>query len=152
MHRRFVLLPLLALALMAPVSAMAAANATAAASAAIPPTAELSARDRPTRKPAVTSARSPAATPVRRSAKAQRKARRGQPRSYGFLPGVRTPEQIEHQRRADARRGWIVFDGWGNVYRYGIPGAGFHRGRWSGGTLGPCWTQTPIGPLWNCGK
>jgi hypothetical protein len=59
---------------------------------------------------------------------------------YGFLPGYRTPEQIERER-ARAR---------GPEYWYGSPR--FYRGRWNGGGFGPCWTQTPIGNMWNCGK
>jgi hypothetical protein len=58
---------------------------------------------------------------------------------YGFLPGYRSPEQIERES-ARAR---------GPVYWYGGPG--FYRGRWNGGGFGPCWTPTPIGPHWNCG-
>jgi hypothetical protein len=23
--------------------------------------------------------------------------------------------------------------------------------RYNGGSFGPCWTRTPIGPIWNCG-
>src|ERR1035437_5063944 len=38
----------------------------------------------------------------------------------------------------------------GPVYWYGGPG--FYRGRWNGGGFGPCWTQTPIGNVWNCGR
>ncbi len=26
------------------------------------------------------------------------------------------------------------------------------RERWNGGGFGPCWTQTPIGNVWNCGE
>jgi hypothetical protein len=59
---------------------------------------------------------------------------------YGFLPGYRTPEQIESDEARHRRRVW-----W-----YGGPG--FYRGRWNGGGFGPCWTQTPIGNVWNCGK
>jgi hypothetical protein len=59
---------------------------------------------------------------------------------YGFLPGYRTPEQIEADEARHARRVW-----W-----YGGPG--FYHGRWNGGGFGPCWTQTPIGNVWNCGK
>jgi hypothetical protein len=59
---------------------------------------------------------------------------------YGFLPGYRTPERIEWER-ARSR---------GPVYWYGGPG--FYKGRWNGGGFGPCWTQTPIGPIWNCGR
>ncbi|ABD07420.1 conserved hypothetical protein [Rhodopseudomonas palustris HaA2] len=40
--------------------------------------------------------------------------------------------------------------GWSGEWRYlGRPG--FYRGRYNGGSFGPCWTQTPIGPVWNCG-
>jgi hypothetical protein len=59
---------------------------------------------------------------------------------YGFLPGYRTPEQIEADEARHAKRVW-----W-----YGGPG--FYHGRWNGGGFGPCWTQTPIGNVWNCGK
>jgi hypothetical protein len=59
---------------------------------------------------------------------------------YGFLPGYRSPERIELEQ-ARAR---------GPVYWYGGPG--FYRGRWNGGGFGPCWTQTPIGNVWNCGR
>jgi|SRR5258706_6764290 hypothetical protein len=59
---------------------------------------------------------------------------------YGFLPGYRTPERIEAEQARNR----------GPVYWYGGPG--FYRGRWNGGGFGPCWTQTPIGNVWNCGK
>jgi hypothetical protein len=59
---------------------------------------------------------------------------------YGFLPGYRTPEQIEFDEARHPRR----------VYWYGGPG--FYHGRWNGGGFGPCWTQTPIGNVWNCGR
>lgn len=59
---------------------------------------------------------------------------------YGFLPGYRTPEQIQWQRSRNRPPYW-----W-----YGYPQ--FYRGRWNGGGFGPCWTQTPIGLIWNCGK
>jgi hypothetical protein len=62
---------------------------------------------------------------------------------YGFLPGYRSPERIAWEDfRARARRG--------PQYWYGYPR--FYRGRWNGGGFGPCWTQTPIGPIWNCGR
>jgi hypothetical protein len=62
---------------------------------------------------------------------------------YGYLPGYRSPERLEWER---ARARWRdPFNTW-----YGYPG--FYRGRWNGGGFGPCWTQTPIGPVWNCGK
>ena len=37
----------------------------------------------------------------------------------------------------------------GNYY-YGAPG--FVRGQYNGGSMGPCWTLTPIGYQWNCGR
>jgi len=40
----------------------------------------------------------------------------------------------------------------GGEWRYGWGGPRFYRGRWNGGGFGPCWTQTPIGPMWNCGQ
>jgi hypothetical protein len=61
---------------------------------------------------------------------------------YGFLPGYRSPERIEWEwKRAQNRA---------PAYWYGGPG--FYRGRWTGGGFGPCWTQTPIGNVWNCGR
>ena len=59
---------------------------------------------------------------------------------YGFLPGYRSPERIEWERAQHREP----------VYWYGRPG--FYRGRWTGGGFGPCWTQTPIGNVWNCGR
>jgi len=63
---------------------------------------------------------------------------------YGFLPGYRTPEQIAREDE------WLFWRRHPNYYWYGGPR--FHRGRWNGGGFGPCWTPTPIGPVWNCGK
>jgi hypothetical protein len=37
----------------------------------------------------------------------------------------------------------------GSWHYFGWPG--FYGGRYNGGTFGPCWTRTPIGPIWNCG-
>ena len=59
---------------------------------------------------------------------------------YGFLPGYRSPERIEWEEARNRRQ----------VHWYGGPG--FYRGRWNGGGFGPCWTQTPIGNVWNCGR
>jgi hypothetical protein len=64
---------------------------------------------------------------------------------YGFLPGYRPPEVIERER---AEHYYRVF---GPQY-YGPAWPRFYRGRWNGGGFGPCWTQTPIGPMWNCGR
>jgi hypothetical protein len=64
---------------------------------------------------------------------------------YGFLPGYRPPEVIERDRAAHYYRVY------GPRY-YGPAWPGFYRGRWNGGGFGPCWTQTPIGSMWNCGR
>ena len=37
----------------------------------------------------------------------------------------------------------------GDWHYFGRPG--FYGGRFNGGSFGPCWTRTPIGPVWNCG-
>jgi hypothetical protein len=63
---------------------------------------------------------------------------------YGFLPGVRTPRQIERDR---ARRYYASGPHW-----YGPAIPGFYRGRWNGGGFGPCYTLTPIGYQWTCGR
>lgn len=73
---------------------------------------------------------------------------------YGFLPGVRTPAQIERARMAAWRRDHAFYSRHGyprvSYYRWSSPG--FYRGRWNGGSMGPCWTLTPIGYQWNCGR
>jgi hypothetical protein len=85
---------------------------------------------------------------------------------YGFLPGYHQPLNnaaplfkqkaavLRHARRH--RLHWYIyparqyFNGWEGEWRY--PGRpGFYRGRFNGGSIGPCWTRTPIGPVWNCG-
>jgi hypothetical protein len=73
-----------------------------------------------------------------------RTKRRPAPRNeYGFLPGYRPPEVVERQDR------WL-YSRRHPSYWYGWPG--FYRGRWNGGGFGPCWTQTPIGNMWDCGR
>jgi hypothetical protein len=69
---------------------------------------------------------------------------------YGFLPGVRSPEYIAAQRRATRDPGF----GWYGSRYYGYPVgvAGFYHGQWNGGSFGPCWTRTPAGMMWNCGR
>jgi len=64
---------------------------------------------------------------------------------YGFLPGYRPPEVIERERAEHYYRTH------GPQY-YGPAWPGFYRGRWNGGGFGPCYTQNPIGPMWNCGR
>jgi len=76
---------------------------------------------------------------------------------YGFLPGYRQPPYIAEWRDRSPRYGGGDDDNdlhyWSDgEWRYGWGGPGFYRGRWNGGTFGPCWTQTPIGPMWNCGR
>jgi hypothetical protein len=84
---------------------------------------------------------------------------------YGFLPGYEQPlnNSLPLYRQKDAmrryaksqRRPWYIdptpqyywYDG--NPHYFGRPG--FYRGHYNGGSFGPCWTQTPIGPVWNCG-
>jgi hypothetical protein len=66
---------------------------------------------------------------------------------YGFLPGYRTPEQIDRERAA---HDWEVN---GPLYHfYGPAWPMFYNNRYNGGGFGPCYTQTPIGPIWNCGR
>ena len=64
---------------------------------------------------------------------------------YGFLPGYRPPEVIARER-------WEHYDRLYGPHYYGPAWPRFYRGRWNGGGFGPCWTQTPIGPMWNCGQ
>lgn len=76
---------------------------------------------------------------------------------YGFLPGYRQPAPLSDWRDRSPRYGGGDFDVspryWsGGEWRYGWGYPRFYRGRWNGGTFGPCWTQTPIGPMWNCGR
>lgn len=63
---------------------------------------------------------------------------------YGFLPGyeppqiTRGPKFGSHPWVRDSTYPW-----------WGYPG--FYRGRFNNGGFGPCYTKTPIGPIWNCG-
>jgi hypothetical protein len=75
---------------------------------------------------------------------------------YGFLPGYRPrleetnglPILGPDPRR---KREWRYVDYYGNVgYGWGRPG--FYRGRYNGGSFGPCWTSTPIGMMPTCGQ
>ncbi|RAI40262.1 hypothetical protein [Rhodoplanes roseus] len=80
-------------------------------------------------------------------------------RGYGFLPGYEPPDRPSpYASRYDSwiarpygpGRRYLTPGGWQWVYGWG--GARFYQGRWNGGGFGPCWTDTPIGPVWNCGK
>jgi hypothetical protein len=84
---------------------------------------------------------------------------------YGFLPGYHQPpsnsQPLSTQKDAlrriarHERRPWYIdpvpsYYGYdGDWHYFGWPG--FYGGRYNGGTFGPCWTRTPIGPIWNCG-
>ena len=85
---------------------------------------------------------------------------------YGFLPGYTQPVnnslplyvQKDAMRRlasSERRHSYIdpvpFYYGYdGDPHYFGRPG--FYDGRYNGGSLGPCWTRTPIGPVWNCGR
>lgn len=74
---------------------------------------------------------------------------------YGFLPGYHQPPSnsvpiygLKGSSRGD--RAYVPhywYDG--GRYYFGDPG--FYERRYNGGSFGPCWTWTPIGPMWNCG-
>src|SRR6202020_3464683 len=84
---------------------------------------------------------------------------------YGFLPGYHQPLNNslplyaqEASTLRGARRGrrpWYIdpvprYYGYdGDWHYFGRPG--IYGGRYNGGSFGPCWTRTPIGPIWNCG-
>lgn len=76
------------------------------------------------------------------------------PKGVGFLPGYRTPVEIERDRHKEIQRERRAYYRAGGpriaYWRYAQPQ--FYRGRWNGGDFGPCWTVTPIGYQWNCGK
>ena len=75
---------------------------------------------------------------------------------YGFLPGYHQPPNDSRPvfgakgavtGEPDYSPQYFGYDGeWHYVGRPGI-----YHGRSNGGTFGPCWTWTPIGPIWNCG-
>lgn len=81
---------------------------------------------------------------------------------YGFLPGYRQPPALTDWRAQNRISAWralheprylAIYPYSGNAQlRYGWGEPGIYRGRWNGGSFGPCWTQTPIGMIWNCGQ
>jgi len=88
---------------------------------------------------------------ARRSAPRQSANRRW--RGTGFLPGYRPqiPNSIPLDRTAVA--GGYEMRYWHRgQYLYGWGRPRFYRGRWNGGGFGPCWTTTPIGMMWTCGR
>jgi hypothetical protein len=73
-------------------------------------------------------------------------------RGYGFLPGYRQPD-LNDTRPRKTYHYWQGYDWDGYpVGSWGTGGYGgmWYRGRFTNG-LGPCWSRTPIGPMWNCG-
>lgn len=73
-------------------------------------------------------------------------------KGYGFLPGYPRTERERARDRYYATGGNPRYiDRWGRV-SYGFGGPGFYRGQYNGGSFGPCWTSTPIGMMWNCGR
>lgn len=69
-------------------------------------------------------------------------------------PGYRSPEQIErqhHDRIQRDRRAYYRAGGQ-RIYYWSDPNPRYYRGQWNRGSFGPCYTQTPIGAVWNCGK
>jgi len=74
---------------------------------------------------------------------------------YGFLPGYHQPPNnnvpIYGPRGAIGDGPEYVPSYWDYRGHYYFGRPGFYRGRYNGGSFGPCWTPTPIGPIWNCG-
>jgi len=96
-----------------------------------------------------------AASPAAGKAPAKVTVRKQAWHGYGFLPGYRPyvndldwRGRSVHYVHPDPRYLNLYTGQWN--YGWGRPG--FYRGRWNGGSFGPCWTYTPIGPMWNCGQ
>ena len=74
---------------------------------------------------------------------------------YGFLPGYHQPPNntipVYGERGAIRGRPDYSPSYWYNGDRYYFGQPGFDRGHYNGGSFGPCWNWTPIGPIWNCG-
>ena len=74
---------------------------------------------------------------------------------YGFLPGYHQPPSNSAPVYASkGRKGGTpayVPSYWYDGGRYYFGDPGFFRRQYNGGSFGPCWTWTPIGPIWNCG-
>ena len=87
-------------------------------------------------------------------------------KGYGFLPGYPKTERERRQQRLERLRseprfytyygghylgGGFYSGGYVTGPSYGFGPPGYVNGRWNGGSIGPCYTQTPIGFIWNCG-
>jgi hypothetical protein len=76
---------------------------------------------------------------------------------YGFLPGYRQPPALTDwraQNRISEYRALTegrYYDWYGEPH-YGWGRPGYYRGRFNGGSFGPCWTSTPIGMMPTCGQ
>jgi hypothetical protein len=73
-------------------------------------------------------------------------------------PGYRSPREIEREEtkawRRDRAFAWRHNAPRAYYYYYGPPyyNGRFGANRYDSLQVGPCWTQTPIGAMWNCGK
>jgi hypothetical protein len=119
-----------------PLLAILFALAIGAPTFASPALADTSAQTPPKKKPAVT----------RHTAKHAKR--------WATPPGYRTPAQIEraHRDRIQRDRRAYYRAGGQRIYYWSDPNPRFYRGQWNGGSFGPCYTWTPIGAVWNCGK
>jgi hypothetical protein len=76
---------------------------------------------------------------------------------YGFLPGYRQPPALTDWRAQNdiseyrAQTEGRYYD-WNGDPHYGFGYPGYYRGRYNGGSFGPCWTSTPIGFMPTCGQ
>jgi hypothetical protein len=74
---------------------------------------------------------------------------------YGFLPGYRPwVNDLDRQGRSVRVTHYEPrYLNWQTgQWNYGWGYPGFYRGRWNGGSFGPCWTYTPIGMMPTCGQ
>ena len=97
-----------------------------------------------------------AAAPANKPAAARQKTHHV--KKWTTPPCYRSPQQIERERVKDWRRDRAF------AYRHNTPrvtyyywGPPFYNGRFGANRrdtwhVGPCWTQTPIGAVWNCGN
>jgi hypothetical protein len=97
------------------------------------------------------------ATPLRKKTQVTRQATRPAKRPvarWTTPPGYRSPEKIERERRVQINRDRRAYyrAGGQRIYYWSDPNPRFYRGQWNGGSFGPCYTWTPIGAVWNCGK